>query len=111
MSAEVESTHARFVSLSTADNLAASNSLVHRSESQVYTLCLRLLGSHQAAEDAAQEAFLSAYRALPTFSGTHFRSWLFRLAANQSKDEWRRRRRKDKASSLGHFVDQFEYPT
>lgn len=110
MSAEVELTDERLVSLSKDGNLAAFNSLVHRYESQVYTLCLRLLGSHQAAEDAAQEAFLSAYRALPTFSGTNFRSWLFRIAANQSKDEWRRRKRKDKASSLDELFDQFESP-
>jgi len=110
MSAEVELTDERLVSLSKDGNLAAFNSLVHRYESQVYTLCLRLLGSHQAAEDAAQEAFLSAYRALPTFSGTNFRSWLFRIAANQSKDEWRRRKRKDRASSLDELFDQFESP-
>src|SRR3970282_344597 len=110
MSAEVELTDERLVSLSKDGNLAAFNSLVHRYESQVYTLCLRLLGSHQAAEDAAQEAFLSAYRALPTFSGTNFRSWLFRIAANQSKDEWRRRKRKDRASSLDELFGQFESP-
>lgn len=110
MSADVELTDERLVSLSKDGDLAAFNSLVHRYESPVYTLCLRLLGSHQAAEDAAQEAFLSAYRALPTFSGTNFRSWLFRIAANQSKDEWRRRRRKERAASLDELFEQFESP-
>lgn len=110
MSADVELTDERLVSLSKDGDLAAFNSLVHRYESPVYTLCLRLLGSHQAAEDAAQEAFLSAYRALPTFSGTNFRSWLFRIAANQSKDEWRRRKRKERAASLDELFEQLESP-
>jgi len=110
MSAEVGLTDERLVSLSKDGDLAAFNSLVHRYQSQVYTLCLRLLGSHQAAEDAAQETFLSAYRALPKFSGTNFRAWLLRIAANQSKDEWRRRKRKDQAASLEQLFVHFEAP-
>jgi RNA polymerase sigma-70 factor (ECF subfamily) len=73
-------------------DLAAFNCLVEHYQASVYGLCLRMLGSAQAAEDAAQEAFIAAYRHLDKFRGGVFRSWLFRIAANACYDELRRRR-------------------
>lgn len=99
------------VSLSKDGDLAAFNSLVDRHQTAVYNLCYRIVGTREAAEDAAQEAFLSAYRALPRFAGGNFRSWLLRIAANQSRDELRRRKRKDRASSLDRAVDEDSTPT
>jgi len=87
------------VLLSKNGDTDAFNRLVDRYERTVYNLCFRLLGDRSAAEDATQEAFLSAYRALPRFEGGSFRAWLLRIAANQSRDELRRRRRRP-ASSL-----------
>ena len=77
-----------------AGDFAAFNALVEHYQTAVYNLCLRLLGNQQAAEDTAQDAFISAYRRLETFRGGSFRSWLFRIAANASYDElrWRRSR-------------------
>ena len=49
----------RLVSSTKDGNLDAFNSLVERYQAAVFTLCLRLLGDRQAAEDAAQEAFIS----------------------------------------------------
>jgi RNA polymerase sigma-70 factor (ECF subfamily) len=98
------------VSLTKDGSLDAFNSLVERYQSPVYSLCLRLLGSPQAAEDAAQEAFLSAYRALPSFAGGNVRSWLLRIAANESKDELRRRKRKDPAGSLNEMFGNPDSP-
>lgn len=100
-----ESTDDRLVSLSKDGDLDAFNSLVDRYQDAVYNLCYRLLGNREAAADAAQEAFLSAYRAIHTFAGGNVRSWLLRIAANQSKDELRRRKRKDRAGSLDQYVD------
>lgn len=88
----------------------AFNSLVERYQRAVHNLCLRLLGSPQAAEDATQEAFLSAYRALDRFDGGNVRSWLLRIAANESKDELRRRKRKDTAGSLNQIFDTADVP-
>jgi RNA polymerase sigma-70 factor (ECF subfamily) len=98
--AEAEDPDEQLVSLSKDGNIDAFNSLVQRYEAPVYNLCYRLLGHRQAAEDATQEAFLSAYRSIARFSGGSFRSWVFRIAANESKDELRRRGRKDLATSL-----------
>lgn len=93
------------VSLSKDGDLAAFNSLVDRYERDIYNLCYRLLGNRQSAEDATQESFLSAYRSLARFAGGNARSWLLRIAANQSKDELRRRKRKDRAASLDQMFD------
>lgn len=91
-------------------NLAAFNSLVERYQAGVFNLSLRLLGNRQSAEDATQETFLSAYRALARFEGGNFRAWLFRIAANHSKDALRRAQRKDRASSLDEIFDTLGAP-
>jgi RNA polymerase sigma-70 factor (ECF subfamily) len=76
-----------------AGDLDAFNALVDLYQRQVYSLCLRMLGTREAAEDATQEVFLSAYRRLGDFRGGQFRSWLLRIATNVSIDELRRRKR------------------
>jgi len=78
-------------------DLEAFNQLVLRYQNHVYSLCLRLLSSPAAAEDAAQDAFIAAFRGIRSFrggspSGTGFRAWLLRIAANACYDELRRRR-------------------
>lgn len=55
--------------------------LVDREKTNVIGLCRRVLGDRSEAEDVAQEAFLQAYRALPTFRGDGpFGAWLGRIA-------------------------------
>ena len=78
-------------------DLDAFNTLVQVYQRQVYNLCLRMLGS-AAAEDAAQETFINAYRRLSSFRGGSFRAWLLRIAANICCDELRRRRSRSEAS-------------
>jgi RNA polymerase sigma-70 factor (ECF subfamily) len=84
----------RLVARSRQGDLEAFNSLVEMFQGAAYNLCLRLLGSPEAAEDATQEAFLSAFRHIADFRGANFRSWLLRIAANAATDELRRRRRR-----------------
>lgn len=73
-------------------DLDAFNTLIEGYERPVYNLCFRMLSSQQPAEDAAQEAFISAYRSLASFRGGSFRSWLFRIASNACYDEMRRQK-------------------
>jgi RNA polymerase sigma-70 factor (ECF subfamily) len=48
------------------------------------------------AEDAAQEAFVKAYRALPRFrTGSPFRPWILRIATNEARNRSRSARRRD----------------
>jgi RNA polymerase sigma-70 factor (ECF subfamily) len=50
---------------------------------RVYSLCLRMLGNVEAAEDSTQEAFLQLYRKIDGFRGeSAFYSWLHRLTVN-----------------------------
>jgi len=81
-----------------AGDLTAFNSLVVRFQDPVYALALRMLGSPPAAEDAAQEAFIRAWRRLDSFKGGRFQSWLFTIVANLSRDELRRRARRPQTS-------------
>ncbi len=77
--------------------LEAFNALVVAYQRRVYNLCLRMLGSPEPAEDATQEAFISAYRAISRFRQGSFRAWLLRIAANACYDELRRRRSRPQA--------------
>jgi RNA polymerase sigma-70 factor, ECF subfamily len=79
-------------------DLAAFNTLVLRHQDAVYGLALRFLSSREAAEDAAQEAFLRAYRSLDSFRGGKARSWLLTIVANLARDELRRRKRRPQRS-------------
>jgi len=67
--------------------------LVTQYQRQVYNLTYRMLQNAQDAEDATQEAFLRAYRALPSFKvGKKFSSWILSIASNLCIDILRRRR-------------------
>ena len=100
-------------------DLAAFNRVVLRHQDAVYALAYRFLGERQAAEDAAQEAFLRAYRSLARFRGGSARSWLLTIVANVARDELRRRRRRpelplepdrDDAPARGEPVDRGPTP-
>lgn len=72
----------------------ALDELVARYERRVYNLCYRMSGNADDASDLAQEAFVRAYAALPSFRGqSSFSTWLYRIATNVCLDELRRRGR------------------
>jgi len=72
---------------------AAFGLLVARHQDQVLRLALRLLGDRAAAEDVAQEALVSAWRALPSFRGdAAFGTWLHRITTNAARQHAGRRR-------------------
>lgn len=49
----------------------------------IFYLCLRLLGNPSAAEDAAHDVFVKAWRNLGGFRGdAEVRTWLYRIALN-----------------------------
>lgn len=75
-------------------DLPAFNALVLRFQDAVFGLAARMLGSTEAAEDVTQDAFLAAWRSIDSFRGGSFRSWLFTIAANRCRDEFRRRGRR-----------------
>lgn len=71
----------------------AFGQLIDRHASRIITLAYRMVGDRTEAEDLAQEAFLTAFKALPTFrADAKFSTWLYRIAANKCKD-WLRAKR------------------
>ncbi len=75
-------------------DLDAFNWLVLQYQTRVYNLCLRMLSDPDEAADATQEAFFSAYKAMPRFKGEGFRTWILRIATNACLDMLRSRKRK-----------------
>jgi len=74
-------------------NQIAFGHLVRRYQRPVYSLCLRMLRSPNEAEDAAQETFLKAYRALESYDEARsFSTWLLAIASHHCIDRLRRRR-------------------
>jgi RNA polymerase sigma-70 factor (ECF subfamily) len=76
----------------------AYNRLVLHYQQAAYNVAYRIMGEPQAAEDATQEAFISAYKALNRFRGGSFKSWLMRITTNACYDELRRRKRRPQSS-------------
>ena len=74
-------------------DLDAFNRLVLNYQELVYNQAVRIIGDVEAAQDATQEAFISAYRNIKNFRGGSYRAWLLRIVTNACYDELRRRRR------------------
>ncbi len=76
-----------------AGDTAAFAALVDAYQSQVYGLACHLLRDRDEAEDAAQEAFVRAYRQLGSFrTEQRFGAWLMAICAHHCVDRLRRRR-------------------
>jgi RNA polymerase sigma-70 factor (ECF subfamily) len=82
---------ARLVQQAQAGDAAAFGRLVALHERAVFRAALAALGSRADAEDAAQDAFVMAWRRLSTFRGdAQFRTWLLTIAWRKALDRRRR---------------------
>lgn len=84
---------AELVSRSKRGDLSRFNLIVERYQSQVLNVSARILGDRSAAEDVAQETFISAHKAIGRFRGGSLRAWLVRIDSNLSYDHIRASRR------------------
>ena len=75
-------------------DLDAFNEIVARYQRRVFNTAARILGSTSYADDATQETFISAYRAIGSFRGVNLAPWLVRIARNQCYDMIRAMRRR-----------------
>ena len=77
--------------------MAAYETLVRRYQ-DVALRTAHLVAPEADAADAAQDAFIKAYAALPRFrDGAPFRPWLLRIVVNESRN---RRRSADRRANL-----------
>ena len=74
-------------------DLDSFNQIVLSYQNLVYNQAYRIIGEPDAAQDAVQETFISAYKKLHTYRGGSFKSWLLRIVSNACYDEFRRRKR------------------
>jgi RNA polymerase sigma-70 factor (ECF subfamily) len=75
-------------------NLDAFNTLILHYQDSVFNTALRILGDEDQAADAAQEAFISAFKGIASFRGGSFKAWLMRTVTNACYDELRRKKRR-----------------
>src|SRR5690606_31795722 len=72
----------------------AFEALLRRHDDKMRGLAYRLLADRHAMDDALQEAYVKAYRALPRFkAGSNFGTWLYRITYNACIDALRKRKR------------------
>ena len=75
----------------------------------VFRMLVRLTGMREHVDDLAQEVFLRLYRALPSFRGEALlTTYLHRIVVNVAQDEWKRRKRDTRETSLSDDVSGWE---
>lgn len=74
--------------------LEAFNTLILHYQDMVFNTAVRILSDEDLAADAAQEAFISAFRSIATFRGGSFKAWLMRTVTNACYEELRRQKRR-----------------
>jgi len=78
-----------------AGDRAAFDDLVRRHADGLYAVVARLCAGRDEAEEVTQEAFLRAWRGLPSFRGdARFFTWLYRIGVNEARRRADGRRRR-----------------
>jgi RNA polymerase sigma-70 factor, ECF subfamily len=78
---------------------AAFEQLMHDNGGRMLSTARRMVRSEEDARDVVQEAFLLAFRSLPSFAGrARLSTWLHRIVVNVSLMRLRRRRRRPECS-------------
>ncbi|WP_301388991.1 RNA polymerase sigma factor RpoE [Thalassolituus sp. UBA2590] len=86
--------------------------LVVKYQHRILSLVGRFISDHAEAQDVTQEAFIKAYRALPSFRGdSQFYTWMYRIAVNTAKNHLISRGRKTPTQDIdlddaAYFADE-----
>jgi RNA polymerase sigma-70 factor (ECF subfamily) len=89
----------------------AFGALVRAYQRRAYAVARAIVVTHEDAEDAVQEGFLHAYRALDRFRPEQaFGAWLHRIVANAALDIGRRRRVRDADELTDTVASPFRDP-
>jgi RNA polymerase sigma-70 factor (ECF subfamily) len=88
----VDNDDAALIERCRAGDVAAFEPLVEKYRQRVWRLAYNILRDREEAWDVAQEAFIRAYQALPSFRGqSAFYTWLYRIVMNVAADRARSR--------------------
>jgi RNA polymerase sigma-70 factor, ECF subfamily len=100
-------------------DVRAFNQLVLLYQSMAYNLAYRILSDPDAAADATQDAFISAFKAMRKFRGGSFKAWILRIVTNACYDQLRVKQRRPTDSlddlpveqdHVAHLRDSAEQP-
>jgi RNA polymerase sigma-70 factor (ECF subfamily) len=91
----------RLIELCKVGDASAIEGFVQAYQGDVYRLALSILEDASEAEDATQEAFLAALRALDSFRGAaSLKTWLFSITVNICRTRLQRQRRSERLRQL-----------
>ena len=92
-----------------AEEPDAAERLVERFGDRVYRLAMRITGSREDAEEAAQDALWTAARKIGMFKGeSAFGSWIYRITANAAYQKLRTRRQKSAEIALDDVLPSLD---
>lgn len=76
----------------------------------LYRTALRMTGNPSDAEDLVQDTYLRAFRAINQFKpGTNLRAWLFKIQTNSFINDYRKRVRRPRSTSLDDVEEYYLY--
>ena len=93
-----EPSEAELLELAQAGDARAFGRLVRAHQRRVFACAVQMMGDVAAAEDAVQETFLRAWRAIGRFDGrSKLSTWLYRVCVNVCLNAIRKRKRTETA--------------
>ena len=81
--------------------------LIDQYQNLIFSICYRMTQDYHAAQDLAQETFLSAFRNERQFDGGNEKAWLCRIASNKCIDYLRQANRRQVPTEEENLA---EYP-
>lgn len=104
----IEQSEITLIHSAQSGNLEAFNALVLKYQDVMYRTALRILGQEALADDATQDALISAYQHIGHFRGDSLKAWLIRILINKCYDQFRYMQRTPAVSLNESLTDDSE---
>lgn len=102
-----EPTDEMYIKQILAGNSRAFSALVENHKDMVFNIIVRIVNHSEEAEELAQDVFMKAYHALPSFKKeAKFSTWLYRIAYNTAIS-WTRKSRPEFAPFDNFIIDNY----
>lgn len=80
--------------------------LIDRYQHLIFSICYKMTADYFAAEDLAQETFLTAYEKFTLFDGKNEKAWICRIAVNKCLDYQKHSGRRNVPTEDSYFTAQ-----